>query len=77
MLGGLHLTFIEYGVMRNDAQEDIDAVTPADVNRLEIAAKLSQFQVVLRYPATLLASRVFSPFLWRSRMPNPPQPTKL
>ena len=53
ILGGLHLTFIEYGVMRNDAQEDIDAVTPADVNRLEIAAKLSQFQVVLRYPATL------------------------
>jgi len=65
VLSGLHLMFTEYGVMRNDAKEDIqhDPTVLIWTDPNKISTKLGQLQVVLRYPATLMASAVFSRFL--------------
>eukprot|EP00929_Paragymnodinium_shiwhaense_P061067 TRINITY_DN30494_c0_g1_i1.p1 TRINITY_DN30494_c0_g1~~TRINITY_DN30494_c0_g1_i1.p1 ORF type:complete len:549 (-),score=61.31 TRINITY_DN30494_c0_g1_i1:324-1970(-) len=62
----LQLAFSEFGVMRADAREDIlesEDVVETWRNPGKVVTKLGQLQVVLRYPAVLLASLIFSRML--------------
>jgi len=74
VVAGLDIPFQEFGVMRNDAkddfyatvQEEIHSGADTDASMLawkdagKISAKLGQLHVVMRYPATLVASAFFA-----------------
>jgi len=65
--------FISYSVMRNDAKQDIIRDSSTEErwrNEDSVQAMLAQLQVMLKYPATLLASFVFPSFTARYGIGN-------